>query len=167
MEANVLYGLGGGAALALHAGPLGVQPGFKYTLSHGDFDVAVLAEAALNFIALQGSSNLAQPGNEFTLLVGGKALLSNRSGWYAGLGYGFQGTWFNGNGIPMAHNVTAAVGVDIALGKLRLRPELAGMLTTAGTFFGVRAIGADLRGGPIPTPQWIVLPSLTLAVANP
>lgn len=151
-EANLQYGFDDRFALNVHGSSAGVQPGLKWTLTKSKVvHVSLLPEVGLGFASTgsevlyaddEGTDTIVSPtqGTSFTFLGGLKLLFSHRSGFYAGVGYDFL---FNrnynaslaGSGNTSekreyivqttAHQVSASVGLDITLGLVHLRPEVA------------------------------------------
>ncbi len=168
LEANVLYGLSEKIGLDLHGSDAGLQPGLKISARIGtDVDVALLPafgfgrwSQAQEDAKLSGSS----------VLVGGRAILSMPDSIYAAAGYDFQriheeeraADGDTDGQVITIHNVTASIGLDLALGGARLRPEL-GVIYAP---FGRREDdeNPDARSD---VARMALFPSVTIAVATP
>jgi len=188
-EGNAQWGLTDNIGLNVHLSSAGLQPGVKISLpAFGDrIHLAVLPEFALG-VASQGSgqsrsnsTTVTDRGGSANLYVMGgfKLLASHSSGLYAGLGYDFQristealngGTRRMGS-VQTLHNIGLAIGYEVTIGAVTLRPELAIGLTpssntwningTAETFAGTGSeillfpnvtVALGSSGGPPPTP---------------
>lgn len=147
-EANAQLGLSDQLAVNLHASQVGLQPGVKITVLRDPVTVSVVPQLGGGFITRGsttnttiGGSTTTSEGNgttSFTFLGGVRALVSHPSGAYGGLGYDFQyisqatRTAVSGNtstAFQQAHNLGAAVGYELRVGSLALRPELAVVFT--------------------------------------
>ncbi len=149
-EANTAFGLSDAVGLNFHFSPAGLQPGVKVALSRGAFSLAVLPEVALGLVSVTSNTFAngvpqGTPSNQSTLslLAGFKLLGSHESGFYGGFGYDFQ-TFsvataenpISGINTPSvlgssSHNLALAVGYEIRLAGLKLRPELAMLFSPA------------------------------------
>jgi hypothetical protein len=151
-EANFQHGFDDHVALNVHLSQAGIQPGIKWTLNKSRVaHVALLPAVAFGY-GSQGSSTLTSGMNgiqvennpsvttSFQFLAGLKFLVSHNSGFYAGIGYDFslnrsvtvslvgqQQTQDRSDILTVltSHQLSAAVGFDIAIGMLHLRPEVA------------------------------------------
>lgn len=188
-EANLNTGFSDHVALNVHASSAGLQPGLKLTLNKSKVAwVALMPQVAFGYASLgaatdtAGADGIVVPGpnrtqTSFTFLGGLKFLFSHRSGFYAGVGYDFI---FNRNynstentsltdksefvQSTTGHQISAAVGIDIKLGWLHLRPEVAFAVTpgigqTRSTTDA--SVGASGGGG------WAIFPGFTMAIVTP
>lgn len=194
-EANVQYGLTDRLAFNVHASSAGLQPGLKWTLNRSKiFNVALLPAVGFGYASFGGATLAAgtdglqrevEPHSttSFTFLGGFKVLVSHRSGFYAGVGYDLvfnrsltSGTLGTGNvtdqylavTVTVMHQVMAALGIDIALGQVHLRPEVAfGVVplfsSTWYTKTGTSETNLAASGGY----AFTVMPGFSLAVASP
>lgn len=195
-EANLNHGFSDHVAINVHGSSAGLQPGLKLTLNKSKVAwVALMPQVAFGYASLAGSTfntegnsgvlaeTAPHSSTSFTFLAGLKFLFSHRSGFYAGVGYDFI---FNRNynaAIVGATNVTdktetiisttghqisASVGLDITLGWLHLRPEIA-FAVTPGIAQSVTnriaaldtTVGANGGGG------WAIFPGFTMAIVTP
>lgn len=194
-EANLNTGFSDHVALNVHASSAGLQPGLKLTLNKSRVAwVALMPQVAFGYASLGASTfNTDNSGvlveanprsqTSFTFLGGLKFLFSHRSGFYAGVGYDFI---FNRNynaaivgatGVldkseiifsTTGHQISASIGIDIKLGWLRLRPEVA-FAVTPGIAQSVTTrlppnettVAATGGGG------WAIFPGFTMAIATP
>ncbi len=119
----------------------------------------------------------------FTFLGGLKVLFSHRSGFYAGVGYDFifnrnyNAAVVGGVGVTdkqeiiiqtTGHQVAASVGMDIALGMVHVRPEVAfavyptfGQTRTINQAPDTTTVGASGGGG------WAIFPGFSVAIVSP
>jgi hypothetical protein len=171
-EADVAHALAEGIALNVHASAAGLQPGLRIALLQGDVAVAVQPEVAVGFsvTGTQGGSSGDSQNTLLVLLAGLKLLASTEAGLYGGVGYGFQFSQLvTGSGADArssrtdAHNLSFALGFDLNLGALRLRPEIAAMVSPAGSFAVFDSAGA-VTGTASIAPAWFFFPNVTLAV---
>lgn len=147
-EANAQLGVTDELAFNLHASQVGIQPGAKITILREPVMVAVLPQIGGGFITkgattsttIGGSTTTAEgdAGTSFTFLGGVHAVVSIPAGFYGGLGYDFQyisqSNRQAGNGntttaYQQAHNLGAAVGYELRIGAISLRPEIAVLFT--------------------------------------
>ena len=147
-EANAQVGLGDQLSVNLHASQAGLQPGVKIIVVRDPVLVAVMPQVGGGFVGRGGSNTTVIGGNStttdgdgtssFTFLGGVRALVSTPIGVYGGLGYDFQyisqtsTNAANGNttvATSQSHNVGGAVGYEIRIGPIALRPELAVLFT--------------------------------------
>jgi hypothetical protein len=195
-EANLQYGFNEHVALNVHASPAGIQPGVKWTVNTSKVaHFALLPQVAAGYgsygstVYLADASGVQTPvspesRNAFSFLVGLKALVSHRSGFYAGVGYDFQmlrsrATFSVGTGtttqdvetvsFSTGHQISAALGMDIAFGMIHLRPEVAfavtpGIASTHTTRIAGSPDSVLSGGGGF---AWAVMPGFTIAVASP
>jgi hypothetical protein len=150
-EANVQHGFDETFALNIHASSAGIQPGLKWNINKSKVaQVALLPAVAFGYASLDGitltadsegvlQENSPRRQTSLTLLTGLKVLLAHRSGFFAGVGYDFLfnrnlNVTVSGSGgstvqqvafQTLSHQVSASVGVDVVLGMVRIRPELA------------------------------------------
>lgn len=147
-EANAQLGLSDQISLNVHASQAGLQPGVKVTLVREPVMVAVIPQLGGGFVSSGGSSQTTVGGStttteqqgttSFTFLGGVHVIASLPVGLYAGLGYDFQYTSraspnLGGNGsttlTQQAHNTGLAIGYELRLGNIALRPEVAVLFT--------------------------------------
>lgn len=194
-EANVQYGFTDQIGLNVHASPAGVQPGLKWTLTQSKYvHLSVLPAVGLGYasysqtISSAGENDELVPGaptttTSFTFLGGVKMLFSHRAGFYAAVGYDFllnrslasseRGTSATGERTETLttttmHQVSAALGFDVTLGMVHLRPEIAfavypGIAATATTRVPPDETRVSGRGGF----GFAILPGFSLAMASP
>ncbi len=195
-EANFNAGFNEHVALNMHASSAGLQPGLKLTLNKSNKAwVALMPQVAFGYASLGASTFVTDPSGvlvetaprlqtSFTFLGGLKFLFSHRSGFYAGLGYDFI---FNRNynaaivgggqtsdkseivNSTTGHQISASIGLDIKLGMLRLRPEIAFAVTPGIAQTVSRKVATDeISVGPISGGGgWAIFPGFTLAIATP
>lgn len=157
LEANAAFGLGETVDLNFHLSTAGVQPGVKIQLASGDWNFAVMPE----FAFLYAGNNSNGQGTSRSLMFGAKGLVSNSSGLYAGLGYDLRlldrGSGQNAQ-TTLAHFGNLALGYELKMGGVSLRPELA--FAVAPVFLlednAPSGFGTEL----------IVLPNITVAVGG-
>lgn len=156
-EANAAVGLTDMVALNVHMASGMVQPGAKIALLKGPLSLAILPELAFGLMTqTQGStvnSNTSSSTTTYLGIMGGfKAIASHEMGIYGGLGYAFQSFGFNGSGLTgglggggggslggsgdshtavVSHNINLAVGYELKVGGVRIRPELAFLFSPA------------------------------------
>ena len=197
-EANLNTGFNDHVSLNVHASSAGLQPGLKLTLNKSKVaHVALMPQVAFGYASLGASSFVAgadgvliegspRSQTSFTFLAGLKFLFSHRSGFYAGVGYDFifnrnyKAAIVGGAGTTdkseiinstTGHQISVAAGIDIKLGWLHLRPEVAFAVTP-----GI-AQGSVTRLGPTETPStpatatggggWAIFPGFTMAIVTP
>jgi hypothetical protein len=151
-EANFQHGFSDHIALNVHASPAGLQPGLKWTLNRSRIaHVALLPAVAFGYASQGGATffasnngiqveNNPQVTTSLQFLAGLKILFSHRSGLYAGIGYDFslnRAVTDTITGTQQAqsrnqvltvlttHQLSAALGFDVPIGLLHLRPEIA------------------------------------------
>ncbi len=194
-EANLNTGVNDHVALNVHASSAGLQPGLKLTLNKSKYAwVALMPQVAFGYASLGASTyNAGVDGvlveanprsqTSFTFLAGLKFLFSHRSGFFAGVGYDFI---FNRNynaaivgatgvtdkseiiNTTTGHQISASVGIDIKLGWLHLRPEVAfavtpGIAQSVTRTLGVETTPVSASGGG----GWAIFPGFTMAIATP
>jgi len=147
-EAHAALGITDQVAVNLHASQAGLQPGVVITVLKEPVQVSLVPELGGGFVTqgastttIIGGSSTTAEGNgasSFTILGGARALVVLPQGLYGGLGYDFQyvsqGSRNAVSGVTttttsQAHNVGAAVGYELTLGSIVLRPELAVLFT--------------------------------------
>lgn len=191
-EANVQHGFNDHVALNLHASSAGIQPGVKITVNTSRIaHFALLPAIALGYASF-GSSTFqsradgrlveANPTSttSFSLMAGLKMLVSHRSGVYGGVGYDLMLHRVLTTSAPSAsvdrtefttvtvsHQISVAIGFDVAFGRVHLRPEIAaavypGISQTFNTRVGVTNTDVGVTGGF----GWAILPGLGIAVAS-
>ena len=185
-EANVHHGLNDWLGLNLHVSQAGVQPGLKVTVLERAVTLGVMPEVGLGLLAgstghttFQGSSRTdAAPVSELRWIfsAGGRLLLSHPgSGVYGGAGYqlllaGTSQSQRSGadevasqSTTHTVHNVQAAFGWETRYGSLRVRPELAAVITPDWTV-RERAGNTELgRGG---GNGLLLFPNVTFALVS-
>lgn len=194
-EANLQYGFTDQVALNVHASPAGLQPGVKWTLNKSRVaNVALLPAVAFGYGSMGGVTysagadgvqheNNPTSNTSFTFLGGLKLLVSHRSGFYAGVGYDFTlnrslSSYVVGTGnvqdkvetltITTGHQLSAALGMDIAFGMVHLRPEVAfavspGIATSVTTRAPPTETNASAGGGF----GFAIFPGFSIAVDSP
>jgi hypothetical protein len=193
-EANIQYGFDNQLGLNLHASSAGLQPGLKWTLNRSRVaHVALLPAVAMGYASHAHSTFTAgadgivtenSPGSvtSFTFLAGLKFLVSHRSGFFAGVGYDlvFNRSLDTSNigastdrtevtTQTLAHQISVSVGVDLAMGLVHIKPELAlavypavsSSITTRLPTAAETTVGAWGGFG------WAIFPGITLSVATP
>lgn len=195
-EANLGYGFNENVGLNVHASSAGIQPGLKWTVNKSKVaHFALLPEVAFGYASLGQSTFVGglegvlsetnpRSGTSFTFLGGLKALFSHRSGFYAGVGYDFMfnrqfnaaivggaGTNQRSENVTstVAHQVNASIGLDIPLGLVHLRPEVAfavypGISQTTSGRFGADEIASVTASGGF---GWAIFPGFTIAIQTP
>jgi len=142
-EANAQLGVTPQVGVTLHASEAGLQPGVKITALHDPVMLAVIPQIGGGFVTratATTSGGTTANGNaitSFTFLLGVRAVVSLPVGLYAGLGYDRQyisQAIRNANGttttdFQQAHNVGGAIGYELRVGSIALRPELAVLFT--------------------------------------
>lgn len=195
-EANLNAGFSEHVSLNVHASSAGLQPGLKLTLNKSKVaHVALMPQVAFGYASLGAQTQVAgvdgvlvdtapKTQTSFTFLGGLKFLFSHRSGFYAGVGYDFvfnrnyTAAIVGGTGVTdksetvistTGHAITASVGIDITLGWVHLRPEVAfqvtpgiaqNLSTRTGADFSA-PVGATGGGG------WALMPGFTIAIQTP
>lgn len=162
LEGNVRYGVSDLLDVNLHLGPEGCRSGVKVGATIGELDIAALPAVGLG--VFQASSS----GTSSTYLevgVGLQLLVSHSSGGHAAFGYEFQYASAANPPSPMltttAHTLMLAFGWGFAVGELRIRPELAGMLT-AGIKYSGNAFLTGEQGVLL-----AVMPTVTFVITSP
>jgi len=194
-EANLQFGLDDSFALNVHLSPAGLQPGVKWTVNKSRvFHVAFLPSVGVGYSSFaddtftadaSGRQTQHDPGytTAFTFTTGLKTLVSHvSSGFFAGVGYDLL---FNRSFSPriqsvaggvvelsttvqtVQHQITASVGMDIALGMVHLRPEIAFALApmtsrSIVTRQDTNQTEFSSSGGF----TWAIFPGFSLAVAS-
>ncbi|HYV46503.1 MAG TPA: hypothetical protein VFA20_16675 [Myxococcaceae bacterium] len=147
-EANAQLGITDQLSVNLHASQVGLQPGAKITILRDPVVVSVVPQIGGGFISKGASTSTTiggvttntdgDTGTSFTFLGGLHAVVSLPIGLYGGLGYDFQyisqsskqaATGNTTTAYQQAHNVGGAIGYEIRIGSLALRPELAVLFT--------------------------------------
>ncbi len=190
-EANLNAGFNEHVAFNVHASSAGLQPGLKLTLNKSKIaHVALMPQIGFGYASLGASTYVAgidgvlvetapRSQTSFTFLGGLKFLFSHRSGFYAGVGYDFI---FNRNynaaivgatGVAekseiiystTGHQIAASIGLDITLGWVHLRPEIAFAVTPgiAQTLTRSQLSVSGTGGG-----GWALMPGFTIAIVTP
>lgn len=195
-EANIQHGFDEHFALNIHASSAGVEPGLKWTVNTSRFaHVALLPSIGVGYASYANSTfnsgndgvqTEVAPGSTtaFTFLAGLKILVSHRSGFFAGVGYDFlfnrsvssvdRGTGASGDASrtttqTLAHQASASVGFDIALGMVHIRPEVAlAIYPGIAKYFTVHAPpSADTQDGGGGGFGWAIFPGFSIAVQSP
>jgi hypothetical protein len=196
IEANIQRGFTEKIGLNVHLSSAGIQPGLKWTLNRSKiFHVALLPAIGVGYGSVRTSSLVSgidgvqteynpSTTTSFTFLGGLKVLFSHVSGFYLGVGYDFVYNRSNNNGITGggnvqtgyqnltttgSHHIMGAVGFDVALGMVHIRPEIAfaAMPSLATTWTSVTegSNGTQVsNGGGF---GWMILPGFSIAVASP
>jgi len=151
IEGNVLYGLTDAVGLNLHVSSAGIQPGVRVALLQGGLNIALLPAIAVGYHSVVEATDKTTGGTtttttaydtaEFGFLAGIKVLLSAESGPYGGIGYDYQRIATDmkipdspkSTHIYTSHNLGFAFGYEIRPDSLRIRPELAAMLSPSGS----------------------------------
>lgn len=192
-EANLQYGFNENVGLNVHASSAGIQPGVKLTVNRSKVaHFAIMPQVAVGYGSVAGVGLVAGSDGvqqettpttktSFTFLGGLKLLVSHKSGFYAGVGYDFLfNRQYNKVGqsattsstesatSTVGHQISAAVGMDIALGMVHLRPEVAfavypGIGQTVSSRVGETTNSISAGGGF----GFAVLPGFTLSVSSP
>lgn len=196
-EANLSYGFSDHISLNVHGSSAGLQPGVKFTLNKSKVaHVAIMPQVAFGYASL-GQSNFVAPtqenvlternpssGTSFTFLGGLKVLFSHRSGFYMGVGYDFL---FNRNfnravvggtntqdtidviNSTTGHQVSASVGLDIPLGWVRLRPEIAFAVMPGIAQDVTRNVpgSAPVSSGATGGFGWAIFPGFSIGIVTP
>lgn len=157
-EGNVAFGLGEALDLNVHLSTAGIQPGVKLLLATGEWKLAILPE----FAFLYAGSNSGSNASSRNIMLGLKGLASHTSGLYGGLGYDLRlfergATSGAGASETMSHFANLAVGYELKMGTVSVRPEL------AVAFAPVFSLAENAEG--IGT-ELIVLPNVTIAVGG-
>jgi hypothetical protein len=185
-EANVHHGLNDWLGLNLHVSQAGVQPGLKVTLLERAVTLGLMPEVGFGLLGgstgqtvFQGSSRTDTPPVSelrWAFNAGGRFLLSHPgSGVYGGVGYqlqlaGVMRSQRQGAEELMSsatshtlHNVQAAFGWEVTYGSVRVRPELAAVITPDWTVRernGTTELG---RGG---GNGFLLFPNVTFALVS-
>lgn len=194
-EANIQHGFSDHVGLNVHLSPAGVQPGLKWTLNKSRVaHIALLPAIAfgygsgyseVQFSAVDGILRKRDPRQttSFTFLGGLKVIASHKSGIYGGVGYDFifnrsleraiLGTGNTQDEVSTltqsgTHQISAAIGFDIVLGLVHLKPEVA---------FAISPLIASEVTNRVPANEttasasggfgWAIFPGFTLSVASP
>jgi hypothetical protein len=175
VEGNLAAGLTDRVGLNLHGSEAGFMPGVKVTLVHGPVDLAIMPELGGAYYythqSMNGPVSANTGSNNGDLLLGMRVLFSV-SVFYLGAGYHFLSEWSSttddqGRQISKTasqyHTLVFNVGLDLEVAMLRLRPEIAFLVTPVGQ-------NTDETTNPQRTTQlgyeWTILPSLTVTVAR-
>jgi len=157
IEANAAFGMGESLDLNFHLSTAGIQPGVKIVLMRGDWNVAVMPE----FAFLYSGNDANQQSTSRSIMLGAKLLASSPGGLYTGLGYDMR-LLDRGSGnsaqTSLAHFGNVALGYEMKMGGVSLRPEIA--FAIAPTF-----ILADDPPDGFGT-EMIILPNITIAVGG-
>jgi hypothetical protein len=166
LEANARYGLNDLAELNLHVSSQGLLPGVKLGFSSDKIDLAVMPMLGGGVFYVGGASN-ATYGD----FLAGLRLMVSHSGLnvYGSLGYLFEYDTQSGsssgvggsNTATTAHTLSLAVGYNMKVGPLLIRPEIAGLMmtgvnTSSGGFGSVGVSGVLLS----------VMPAVSIAAAT-
>jgi hypothetical protein len=192
VEGNAQFGLGDHLALNAHLSSAGLQPGLKITVN-GPRDrahFALLPSFALGYASYGQSTNVTGPDGvlhstapsgttSFTFMLGLKAIVSVRGGFYAGVGYdliltrsvttgqtgsGNSTTDFSNLTTSIQHQLTLNVGFTVEVGFLRIRPEIAlGIIPAISQSFTQNDMTTGGSGGY----GWVIMPGFVIAAATP
>jgi hypothetical protein len=190
VEGNAHFGLTDKVGFNAHFSSAGVQPGVKFTVNNprDRAHFALMPQFAVGYASYGQSTFVTGPDGiqhemmptavtSFTFMIGLKAIVSHRSGFYAGAGYDLiltRSATTVGASQTMApmsslstsaqHQITVNVGFTVEVGWLRIRPELAiGILPAISTSFSMGGNEQSGYGGY----GFVVLPGFTLAAATP
>jgi len=191
-EANLQQGFSDHIALNIHASSAGIQPGLKITVNKSRVaHFALLPAIALGYSSLASSTFQSRSDGRlvevnptsttsFSLLAGFKMLASHRIGIYGGIGYDLMLHRTLTQSAPnltsdrtdtlmvsLGHQISFAIGWDVAIGRVHLRPEIAaavypGFSQSFSTRVGSTSSDATVSGGF----GWAILPGLGIAVAS-
>lgn len=172
LEANIATAIAEKVGFNLHLSEAGVLPGVKVTLVRaGSVDFAIQPElgGAYYYAHTQsgGMFSVNTGGGNGLLLVGLRAIVSV-SLFYAAAGYHFMEEWVatsnnNNQGTSTAqfHSLLFNAGIDVALGAVRLRPEVAFVVSPAGSSHDQNGNTTEnLRY------EWTILPNLSVVVST-
>jgi hypothetical protein len=185
-EANVHHGLNDWLGLNLHVSQAGVQPGLKVTLLERAVTLGVMPELGFGLLGgntgqttFQGSTRTdAAPVSElrWAFNAGGRFLLSHPgSGVYGGVGYQLQlagvarsqrsgaEELLSQSTTHTLHNVQEAFGWEVTRGSLRVRPELAAVITPDWT---VRERSGNTELGRGGGSGFLILPNVTFSMVS-
>jgi hypothetical protein len=194
-EANINHGFNDHVALNVHASSAGLQPGLKLTLNKSKkAHIALMPQVAFGYASL-GASTFAggaegvlvetapRSQTSFTFLGGLKVLFSHRSGFYAGVGYdfifnrNFNSAILGGGNVTdkqeiinstTGHQISASIGLDIALGMVHLRPEVAFAVTPGIAQSVTRRVAPDeITSSASGGFGWALFPGFTIAIVTP
>jgi hypothetical protein len=194
-EVNLQHGFSEHVALNVHGSSAGIQPGVKITVNKSNVaHFAILPEVAFGYGSVGGSVFTAgadgvqvegSPNSKtsFTFLGGLKLLFSHRSGFFAGVGYDFifnrnyNASVLGGGNVTdkqeiinstTGHQVSASIGLDIKLGMLHVRPEIAfavypGIAQSRTVNVAPDSITVGPQTGGF---GWAIFPGFTMAIAT-
>jgi hypothetical protein len=167
VEANVLHGLTDTLGVNIHASEAGLQPGLKISpKTSGNVNIAILPSIAYGTSRYSEGDGGASLSN---FQIGARFLASMPDSVYGAIGYDFQridqeqdDPDEEGSAVLTFHDLTGAIGFDLAMGGARIRPELAFLFALAGESENPDDPdpGADLN-------RFAIYPNLTIAVATP
>jgi hypothetical protein len=176
LEANLAAAIADRVGLNLHLSDAGLLPGVKVTVVHaGSFDFALMPELGgayyYSHSTSGGTFSVNSGGSNGMLLAGARALISV-SLLYAGVGYHFMEIWSsttdnttvpptNSTITSQYHSLLFNLGLDLQAGAVKLRPEVAFVLTPAGSSHDDRSNTTSQLGY-----EWTILPNLTVAVST-
>ncbi len=191
-EANIQHGFSEHVALNLHASSAGVQPGVKITINESKVaHFALLPAIAFGYGSLGSSTYQSHADGRLlevnptsttslSFLGGFKMLVSHRSGLYGGVGYDFilqrtlTTTAPNVSAdraetlvVTLSHQIMLAIGFDISLGRVHLRPEIAASVYPAISQSTSTRVGSVTNDGSASGGfGWAILPGLGIAIAS-
>lgn len=193
-EANLQHGFSDSVALNVHASSAGLQPGLKLNLNKSKVaHVALMPQVAFGYgsvgasVFTAGADGVQTEGSpssktSFTFLGELKFLFSHRSGFYAGVGYDFifnrnyNASIIGGGNVSdkqevivstTGHQISAAIGIDIKLGMVRLRPEVAFAVTPGiGQNITTRVPPNENTLGASGGFGFAIFPGFTMAIAS-
>lgn len=194
-EANIEHGFSDRIGLNVHASSAGLQPGLKVTLNKSKIaSVSLLPAIAFGYGSIGASTFAAgadgvqvetapRSQTSFTFLGGLKVLFSHRSGFYAGLGYDFifnrnyNAAILGGGNVTdksevinstTSHQISAALGLDIKLGMVHVRPEISFAVYPGISQNITRRIAPnDTTVGATGGFGFAIFPGFTMAVVSP
>lgn len=192
IEGNAHFGLTDKVGFNAHFSSAGVQPGVKITLNHprDRAHFALMPQFAVGYasygqsVFVTGADGIQHETmpmvvTSFTFMLGLRAIVSHKSGFYASAGYDLiltrsatSSTEGMGNSVTptsslttsVQHQIAVNVGFTVEVGWLRIRPEIAvGILPAISTSFYMNGNTASGYGGY----GFVILPGFTLAAATP
>jgi hypothetical protein len=175
LEANFAAALADRVGLNLHFSQAGLMPGVKLNLVHwGSHYFSLMPELGGAYYWLHSSTGGAfsfnSGGSNGMLLAGLRALLSLNV-FYVGVGYHFMNVWSSttdtatnppttSSTTSQYHSLLFNVGLDLEVGAVKLRPEVAFVFTPVGSSKDDQGATSTLGY------EWTILPNLTVAVSS-
>jgi len=175
-EANAIIGFSDRIGLNIHISQAGIQPGLKIMIFEKWVSMAIIPEVAFGYWSYNENTEKTSGGSTsseekydystFGLMAGLKFLISTKIGLYGGFGYDFQYE------IPSAatgvdysnvsHILALAIGYDMEVGPINLRPELSFCITPSITQSGTKSGTTITSSG---GSSFMFFPNLTFAIA--